>query len=97
MLESRAFHDAKLDSIEINWQTRELCMLLSPVSQPPQALLFKNVRRLLLPHEDPWGPSVLVNAVREVDGGLEIEMQSGDTIEIKADSWSVNAVAQSAA
>jgi hypothetical protein len=45
-----------------------------------------------LPHEEPWGPSFYVNEASYSDGIFRIQMQSGDTIEIVATGFSLDAV-----
>lgn len=39
--------------------------------------------------ENPWGPSVHTNSATIVDGTLNLEMQSGDTIEVRASNYRV--------
>jgi hypothetical protein len=48
-------------------------------------------QRVVIPHDEPWGPSDYVNAVRVSEPGeLRIEMGSGDNIEILADTVTLN-------
>ena len=52
----------------------------------------EGVERVVIPHEQPWGPSDYVNAARVTSdpSGLRIEMSSGDEIEIRARSVTLN-------
>jgi hypothetical protein len=52
----------------------------------------EGVERVVVPHEEPWGPSDYVNAARVTSepSGLRIEMSSGDEIEIRARSVTLN-------
>jgi hypothetical protein len=52
----------------------------------------EGVERVVIPHEEPWGPSDYVSAARVVSdpSSLRIEMSSGDEIEIRASTVRLN-------
>jgi hypothetical protein len=52
----------------------------------------EGVEHVVIPHEESWGPSDYVNAARVTSEptGLRIEMSSGDEIEIRARSVTLN-------
>lgn len=87
-------HDAVFYEMRIGWEERTCTVHLAAFVAPgeraqPHALRFQGVTRLLVPHDDPWGPSVFVNgASRDPDGAFRLEMQSGDVIEIHAAAFS---------
>jgi hypothetical protein len=90
-------HDATLVAIHISWETGEVNVDL----KTPDGLTVirgREARKLECPRYFPWGRSVSVNEVREGPHGeldeihrLEIEMQSGDVIEVVAKDFSLNA------
>jgi hypothetical protein len=90
-------HDAPVDSVYIDWKTKTctiaLHVFLTPgVRATPHRLHFFDVRSLSLPHEEPWGPSFYVNEASYGDGIFRIQMQSGDTIEIVATGFALDAL-----
>jgi hypothetical protein len=61
------------------------CFRSRSQSATPHVLEFAGVTELLVPHRQPWGPSERVNSgAAPAPGRFEIEMQSGDVIEIRA-------------
>jgi len=89
---SLPLHDAVLNSIEVLWE-KKLCnfyikaFTVSGQNAQPHRLEFHDVTNLLLPQAEPWGPSVFVMAGVNVDGGFQVQMQSGDNIEVKANGF----------
>jgi len=85
-------HDAPLISIHIEW-AEKVARLDLEHSWPPirGSLEFRGLRKFSASLEDEWGPSALVSAVKteQVDDGVHvvIEMQSGDVIDILANSY----------
>lgn len=84
-------HDATLTSIHLDWATGmttlELRTELS--SAPAVAIIAEGTVRLTCPRKCPWGESVSINEVRGPknigdQAQLEIEMQSGDVLELEA-------------
>lgn len=86
-------HDAVLYHIELCWEQRICRLFLSLFLEQiqtaqPHILEFFGVSNLLVPHESPWGDSVLINTVTQITSGIYyIEIQSGDTIIITASDF----------
>ncbi len=83
------FHDWTLIDVVFEWAQASVAVSLNgPTSRC--VLLAENVSLLEMPREEPWGRSASVNSLLiddmlHRDGqSLEIEMQSGDTIRVKA-------------
>ena len=55
-------------------------------------LEFQQVTALKIPHDEPWGRSSSVNEISHSSGTFQIEMQSGDIIEIAAGSFTLVAL-----
>jgi hypothetical protein len=90
-------HDAPVDSVHLDWKTKTCTIALHVflargVEATPHRLHFFEVRSLSLPHEEPWAPSFYINEASYSDGIFRIQMQSGDTIEIVATGFSLDAV-----
>lgn len=81
-------HDAVLVGIHFDWSARS-CRLDfsgSPSRAAPFSIVIAGVSELSAPSRQPWGRSSSVLAARRLDGGgLELEMQSGDTIRVVVD------------
>jgi hypothetical protein len=90
-------HDAVLERIEIDWESATATLRLVLVGDPSQglSLVFGGLREAHVPHEQPWGPSVFVNALEYVVGrergdlAVRIQMQSGDDITLRAASLEI--------
>ena len=85
-------HDWTFSSLSVDWKTGDASLVfLNPESQPAPVVI-RGISLLNLPRKREWGMSVSVNSVSGpvalADGNvrIEIEMQSGDLIEIIADS-----------
>lgn len=100
-------HDATVDAIRFDWAKGRLEILLTvPVTDGPPARMItaEGVIMLRCPHREPWGPSPCINTVRGPgpiyrEGKLlavEIEMQSGDRIEVEAQTFKLEGVDNSA-
>ena len=92
-IESLPLHDAVLDSINLSLEKKLCRFYLHAFSIPgktaiPHALEFEAVELVNAPLTDPWGPSPHINTVSQSAEGFLIEMQSGDTIKVKARSFS---------
>jgi hypothetical protein len=86
-------HDWTLVSLAFDWVTGMVTLnLLNPQSQPV-SIVAKNATMFHAPRIQEWGRSVSINAVigpEDYSIGkqkLQIEMQSGDVIEIIAESF----------
>lgn len=89
-------HDALLGAISISWEAGEIEISLTAnkvyVKRGGKIIIrAKGFSLFVCPHNYPWGRSAFVNAIREHvitepdRKRLEIEMQSGDVIELEAD------------
>jgi len=91
----KSLHDATLLSLGLSWEDGVVTIVLRKHPEGRVAISGRGAVRVLCPREQPWGRSVSVNAVRctsATQGGLdhlEIEMQSGDLIQIDAVSFSI--------
>ena len=88
-IENLPLHDAIVDSINVNWVTKEVVINLKVFSKKgenaiPHSLIFKQVKSIKIPHESPWGESESINSASVESGICQIEMQSGDVISILA-------------
>ncbi len=90
MTSLKELHDAVLIGLEVGWESAELQFTFgvfdaSTGGEKPVKLLARGFSSLRCPRNQPWGPSVFVNEVRQEksDKGilLAIEMQCGDVIE----------------
>jgi hypothetical protein len=86
-------HDWTLTTATFDWESGNGQLgLISP--DGPCAIIVTCVQAIHIPRKSPWGASVSINAVYgptlQEDGlmRLSIEMQSGDTIEFVAASFS---------
>jgi hypothetical protein len=97
MEESMNFHDATLLALNFNWAESELRCLIRPVSATAKtvSVVFSEVQSLRIPATHPWGMSSSVNSwtCEKSDHGFSfnIEMQSGDAIEVLAKKMTVEA------
>ncbi|MDQ1835132.1 hypothetical protein [Massilia scottii] len=87
-------HDWALLSLLFDWEGAHLTLTLRNRSSDIVSLTVDGVVRLMVPKQSEWGRSGMVNEftgpTRQLDGTekLQIEMQSGDVIEITAGSFS---------
>lgn len=89
-------HDAVLLRVQLCWEEGTLDLILRPVSAPHDITLrFDELSQFRCPRLAPWGHSIYVNRVAESlteEGArhrLQIEMQSGDVLEIEYQSHSI--------
>jgi len=91
---SLPLHDASINEVVYSPEIATVIfkgVFFSTLGQPGRngELMFDGVKRLVVPHETPWGPSTFVNGgTVESKQVFKIEMQSGDVIEITASGWS---------
>lgn len=95
MIDDTVLHDATLDTITLDWAAGEVEVALRTGSGP-RRIRASGVTQLSCPRVQEWGASVSVNEVRQVETideqrVLQIEMQSGDVIEIRAASFATDA------
>ncbi|NVK58382.1 MAG: hypothetical protein HWE26_22585 [Alteromonadaceae bacterium] len=82
-------HDGLVKNISINWSNRSAevvleCFLLSNQASQPCSLRFSNVSSVNIPMVAPWGKSSSINAAKYENNAFQIEMQSGDTLQVEA-------------
>ena len=95
--EALPLHDALLTSIEVLWVQRLCRLRLSVFAQAgtvavPHLLEFHNVSLVTVPRNNPWGPSSSVNSSSHYAGVFQLQMQSGDNIEVVAGGFSIIAL-----
>ena len=85
-------HDAVLTTVTLNWAAA-ICEVRIHTSGPihtkagPYILRFHRVRRVDIPRFEPWGPSGSVNSQSRQGDLYQIEIQSGDTMTVTAESF----------
>ena len=87
-------HDATFASVHIDWADGSAELRLLVHKGKPVVLRAEGLKLINVPKREPWGPSVSVNEIRgpiPADDGLrmEIELQSGDTVAIDAEGFSL--------
>ncbi len=88
-------HDWVLVSVNFDWKSAIVEVHLTKVGGESVFIRARGVSRTTIPHREEWGPSIYVNRTtgpsRTEDGQMkfEIEMQSGDTIEIVASDFEI--------
>jgi hypothetical protein len=87
-------HDWSLVSICMDWTLARVTIVLKDGTSSTRTLIAEGVRNLRAPRESDWGPSVSVNtflidALSVGTQRLQIEMQSGDVIEIVAERFDI--------
>ena len=81
-------HDATLKTVRFEWKDATCTLEIEEVSSEPCRLRFLGVSDVHMPRALPWGPSNSINGLRQSEGNaFEIELQSGDVMVIKAESW----------
>lgn len=91
MIDSLSLHDATLREVEVSWAKAECVIRLSTADFPDCELLFTGISEVIIPKQQPWGPSSSINTLTEQAANhYEIEMQSGDTLRIASSKISFN-------
>lgn len=81
-------HDGTLKSLHFAWDDGQVVLQIALHDAPESMLIFKDVKSLEVPCQQPWGRSASINQARMTAvSTFEVEMQSGDTIRITADDW----------
>ena len=85
MIEDFDLHDATLVAVHMAWADGTCVMTVRHGQLSDCMLTFTGVLNLVLPHNQPWGPSQSINSISQrIKGHYEIEMQSGDVLMIEA-------------
>lgn len=86
-------HDATLHAIHFAWAEGRCTLQLATVDLGERALVFSDVTEVHIPKEQPWGPSVSIDAAREPSPNrFEVELQSGDVLRVQAAGWAFGPV-----
>ena len=85
-------HDWTFQSAQYDWEEARAVFVFEGYKST-NILVAQGVFDLHIPQTNEWGPSVSVNSATANDAGtgvkkLTIEMQSGDTITVMAESFS---------
>jgi hypothetical protein len=89
-----SLHDWELHSVKLDWKSGEAGFDISWADEH-HTLVAKGIQRLRLSREFPWGRTSWImganEPVKTAEGKLllKIEMQSGDNIEIVAESFEI--------
>jgi hypothetical protein len=92
---SLPLHDASLLEACLNWSAGELRIRLigGPSLPGEQALVFRGIVFFSAEAEAPWGTSgSILEVVQPAPGEWVLQMQSGDTIRVRAASVELEAV-----
>ena len=81
-------HDATLESVEFR-SDDATCRLVVKCHDGRREILLSGVTGLTVPFAQPWGHSRSINEAT-FDGGLKLELQSGDTIIVPARAGTIN-------
>jgi hypothetical protein len=84
-------HDATFESLEFDWPAGVIKLRMRLCTREPQTaeIIATGFSLFQCPRQLPWGYSASVNEANGPEPGtrgrLELELQSGDTIEIEAE------------
>jgi hypothetical protein len=93
-LEGAGLHDATLLSVALDWEKAEVQVLVLLLGGIPATLRFHEVNAVVLPRDQPWGPSNSINEAKQLSvGKYLVQMQSGDALHFNAASWSLSITA----
>ena len=93
-LEGTGLHDATLLSVTLDWEKAEVKLQVLLLGGIFATLAFHKITAAVLPRDQPWGPSNSINEAKELSvGKYVVEMQSGDTLQFNAASWSFSITA----
>jgi hypothetical protein len=88
-------HDCRLVSLELDWNAGSIRVWLDRYESLENFIQARGIRKFSLSRLEEWGPSSCIDEVVGpiLDGDklqkLTIKMQSGDQIEITAESFSL--------
>jgi hypothetical protein len=85
MIEEFGLHDAVLIAMHLAWDDGTCVMMIRHTQLADCTLTFTGVSNLTLSRTQPWGPSQSINSASQRNRGqYEIEMQSGDCLNVDA-------------
>ena len=86
-------HDMTLVRLILDWDAGHCTAEINGAVVPETSgvrLRWTGVTGVEIPREYPWGPSESINGAKgPIDGRYEIEMQSGDTIFVRATACTI--------
>jgi hypothetical protein len=83
-------HDWVLTFVNVDWASRSATLRVIDSTSTARDIYASGLQELTLVRLEPWGPSEAINSVtgpvNDADGiqTLEIEMQSGDVLKLRA-------------
>ena len=77
-------HDKVLREVIVQWEDARAELVFHSMR-----IVCTGLVSVRIPRENSWGPSVHGNSATVVEGTLNLEMQSGDTIEVRASTYRV--------
>ena len=85
-------HDGLVKTISINWSGKSAeifldCFLMPKQNAQPCLLTFSGITSINVPMATPWGESNSINIARVQDNIFQIELQSGDTLQLEATTF----------
>ena len=85
-------HDGLVKTISINWSDKSAeifldCFLMPNQSAQPCSLTFSDISSINVPMATPWGESNSINMARVQNNIFQIELQSGDTLQLEASAF----------
>lgn len=81
-------HDSTLHVVRYEWSKKTLELSIQTSSVDSQSILtFSGCKRVNFTQTESWGPSSSINSTSYSNGVYFVELQSGDIIEIEANSF----------
>lgn len=90
-------HDFTLEELIVRWESREAVLAFKGF-KTAVTIRCIGLRNFHVPYHEPWGPSVSVYEVIDLDSRekadrpVVVRMQSGDQIEILADEFEIDEI-----
>ena len=90
-------HDGLVKTISINWSGKSAeifldCFLKPNQNAQPCVLTFSGISSVNVPMTAPWGESNSINTARVQKNIFKIELQSGDILQLKAETFGFDTI-----
>lgn len=90
-------HDRLVKTISINWPGKSAeifldCFLMTTPNAQPCILTFSGISSVNVPMTAPWGESNSINTARVQKNTYQIELQSGDTLQLEATTFGFDTI-----
>ncbi|NKW90082.1 hypothetical protein HGG65_10690 [Alteromonadaceae bacterium A_SAG4] len=90
-------HDGLVKTISINWPGKSAeifldCFLMTNPNAQPCILTFSGISSVDVPMTAPWGESNSINTARVQKNTYQIELQSGDTLQLEATTFGFDTI-----